>query len=143
MTLQDHIHLDTTLQETGEKAPPAQYTVEDWSPQDEVVLSFDRAWDGTPYWGVVEDGEGNPLNFVNMRYTLRVTLSEYYTLRDILGYKVYLVDNDHVANGEDHTAYVRTMLFAEMVMAGYVNPALERLSVQVLLVDADTVASPQ
>lgn len=142
MTVQDHIHLDTTIEETFH-SPVDTYTVEHWAPQDEITLSFDRAWDGTPFWGVIQDESGNPVKFVNARYTLRVTLEEYYDLRELLGHKVYLVDNDHCANNTDHATYVREMLFVEMAMAGYVNPLLERLSVQVLLVDVDTVESQQ
>jgi hypothetical protein len=143
MAIQDHIHIGAILDDETENAPDHRYIVTDWAPQDELTVSWERAWDGTPFWGIIEDDSGDPVAFENLRYTLKVTLAEYRTLQDLLGRKVYVVDVDHAADEASHTTYLRQMLFAEIQMDSYNNTLLDKLFVQVLFLDADTVAALQ
>ena len=143
MAIQDHIHIGATLDYLTENAPDHRYTVTDWAPQDEITLSWERAWDGTPFWGIIEDESGDPVAFENLRYTLKVTPTEYRTLQALQGKKVYVVDVDHPADDADHTAALRRMLMAELQMDSYNNTLLDRLFVQVLFLDVDTVAALQ
>lgn len=143
MAIQDHIHIGTALDDVGEGAPDHRYIVTHWAPQDEMTVSWERAWDGTPWWGIIEDNSGDPVAFENLRYTLKVTRTEYRTLQALQGRKVYLVDIDHPADEADHTTALREMFFAELQMDSYNNTLLERLFVQVLFLDADTVAALQ
>lgn len=143
MAIQDHIHIGTALDDLAESAPDHRYIVTHWAPQDEITVSWERAWNGTPFWGVIEDDGGDSVAFENLRYTLKVTVTEYRTLQALQGKKVYVVDVDHAADEADHTANVREMFFAELQMDSYNNTLLERLFVQVLFLDADTVAALQ
>jgi hypothetical protein len=142
MAVQDHIHIGATLTGAPEYAPADTYKVT-WpsgrEPIFEGVISFDRSWTGTPFFGSIVDGQGKPVFFKSFRYTLRVTLEQEADLLDLLFQTVYAVDNIHCADGQDHTTYVRTMRLAELKETSTYDPDLNRLDIQISLLDEDTV----
>jgi len=132
---QNHIHLDLPENTGGapENAPLATYTVTDWSPDIHTIASFDRAWDGTSYFGSIVDGSGNPRHFVNMRYTLRVTQDQYDTLESLLLNAVNLVNIRHPDDGDDHTDAIVSYRFMEMKYLKWHDPLLQWHDISILL----------
>lgn len=103
-----------------------------------VIASFDRALTGKAHLSTLSNVSG-PIIFSDYAYTLKLTEAELDAITDLLGLQVYLVDNLHPDDGEDHTAYVRTM--------GMINPGKPKMAntvgiyyyYEIYLVDMDTV----
>ncbi len=140
MSLQNHIHLDTTISENGEKAPSTKWKALSRVPDVQVYASVSRSITGKLQVQVASNDGELPTQFTNYEYTLKVTPTELATLVSMLGKHVYLVDHYHCADNADHSEYIRTMFFAQM---GNIKPPAENVdvyyAVTISLLDADTV----
>lgn len=122
MTLtQNHMHLALTKSATGEKAPIYKWKSVDEQIEPTHIASIDQSLDGTVRVHRVRR-VGVPVRLVNYNYKLKVsdygdgmTMEERVDLLLAMqGEKVWLVNHNHVADGADHTAYVKQMICAQV-----------------------------
>jgi len=147
MTVQNHIHLSTTLQVSGEKAPDQSWKVHDRVLQPLVFVSVRYSKRGNLLPNVLQSG-GSPLLKTNFQYEIRARDDGTYTaeqnaatLMAMIGKTVYLVDNVHCDDGQDHTAFVRTMFFSnEGISDGFKTDhlGLQFYFIRVNLLDASS-----
>lgn len=118
MATQNHIHLSTTLSGAPENAPDITWKVREDGRQiiPNIVETHRRSLRGKLNKHRLRNSSGDILRFTDFKYIIR--LSDYGGLTkeerwDALvamqGEQVYLVDNIHANDGEDHTSDVRTM----------------------------------
>lgn len=146
MSLQSHIHLGLTVNGSPEFAPIYQWKVAfpNYDELPEVVLSIKRTSTGKLRVHTINDAYG-PVQFMNYRMTLKLNSDNTYSARDYLsflefmnGKSVYFVDFDHPADGADHSAYVKTMLF-QISRPKPMTPMLDFYFVDIELTDNHTV----
>lgn len=124
-TVQNHIHIDTTVSGSGEKAPPQKWIVHDRREIPVIFLNIKRTKTGKLRPNIILNA-GNPVEITNFQYELRVRNDGvhdaiYYKalVKSMLGKTVYLVDSEHCDDGVDHTAFVKTMFFSEISNDGF------------------------
>lgn len=118
MPVQNHIHLSTQVQTTGEKAPTYRWKIikHQYTPQ--VVLSLNLSLAGTRmpmYVGAYNTPKQFPLYeivvLIGGSGTTEATReNDLYLLRDMAGKVVKYVDILHCADNNDHTAYIQTLV---------------------------------
>lgn len=118
MPLQNHIHLSTTLQSSGEKAPDLKWAVTDRLEIPVKFMALKRSLTGALRKHLLVDLNG-AVHLTHFKYTVKVQNDYSYTLeqrisqlRAMDGQNVYLCDSFHVADGQDHTALVRAMVLS-------------------------------
>jgi hypothetical protein len=107
--VQDHVHLSTTLTGSPEFAPDMKWTVKD---RDENIIFRAEIVDsltGNIYAHVIQK-DGIPVVRSDYQYTIKIIGDNdhntfYYEslLNSLAGKYVYMVDNYHEDDGEDHT----------------------------------------
>ena len=146
MTVQNHIHLSDTLGGSPENSPDIKWKVmaDGWKPAPRVIASVENSLTGKLLISSITSG-GEPVQLSDYEYTIRVdeywgmTLAERQTaLLGLLGKRVYLVDNQHVDDDEDHTDYVKQMYFESIRDIKPINTLLSTLFITVQLRD-DTI----
>lgn len=142
MPLQNHIHLDTT-QSGGapENAPLKKWSVVRRTLIPIVIMSAERGLTGKLNVDVLQTATGI-VDLCDYEYTLRLREQGIYTasdfadqIRTMLGRTVYLVDNIHPADGEDHSASVKRMKLTEVgeITDDYTN--LQYIDLRIYLTD--------
>lgn len=141
-TVQNHIHLDTVISSAPENAPVLTWRVTKRTPQPVVFLNVDYTKQGYLRPTLLKSG-ATPVRLTNFKYTLKVKGTDADdtddlrdALTDMLGQTVYLVDNRHCDDGEDHDTYVRTMLLTEVGEFKVDHVMLDFYYVDVTLLDA-------
>jgi len=145
--VQDHIHLAESLGGAPENAPIYQWVVSKRSQIPVFDINVQRSLDGTPFAYVVKKG-GTPVQHQDFSYTVRLegdadrgvagsnTVWDYQDrLLDLIGKRLYLVDNRHPANGLDHTAFIRPVMISRVGDIQDEHPLLRYFYVQVYLAD--------
>lgn len=114
--VQNHIHISSTLEGSGEKAPDIKWLIHDRKMMPTVFMTLRRTKRGNLRNNVILD-TGNPVQITNFQYELRIHSDETYTtaqreafLLAMQGKKVYVVDSVHCNDGEDHTSFVKQMV---------------------------------
>lgn len=138
MPVQDHIHIGTTL-EGAENAPSNKYRARARTPFWRIETQIDRGLTGKLFFDGIRDGNGDIIRFDEYDYNLLVSLDEIEVLKSMLGREVYLVDHVHPDDGEDHSAYVRSVVFAAMKYVSNIGPKLRLNIVAISFIDNDTV----
>jgi hypothetical protein len=118
--VRSHIHLSDALGDAPENAPDYTWAVHDRRPIPTVFINPRRGKTGKLFPNRLLEST-LPVKVMNWKYQIRVQgddAMETETLLQLLigwqGKLVYLVDNVHCADGEDHTPHVQNMLFANM-----------------------------
>jgi hypothetical protein len=139
MPLQNHIHISTTLQTTGEKAPDLKWVITDRLEIPLIFMSLRRALTGKLRKHRLTNQNGI-VQFSNLKYTLKVQSDFGYTLQERMaqlkamnGEDVYLCDSFHAADGQDHSLDVRRMVLSRVGEFPPVGPGLQYFLVDVEL----------
>lgn len=139
--VQDHIHLSTTLDGAPENSPSIKWKVRDWAPIPVVIADTRRTLTGILKKHRLTRN-GSVVHLVDYNYIVKVDdywgvdfWTRYKTLIDMHGEQVYLVDNQHIADGEDHTPYVRTMYLNVVSKPEYLSTAIKPLYFTIELQD--------
>jgi hypothetical protein len=144
--MQDHIHLAMTLGIAPEYSPIYTWKIvfPEYIEVPEVVLSTKRTTSGRLRWHVLHDVSG-PIQFMNYQLTLKLYNDSSVVTRQQLGYllamngqQVKYVDLDHIANGSDHTPYVKAMRL-QVAKVHPITPALNYYLIDVDLTDDNRV----
>lgn len=141
MPLQNHIHLSSTLQISGEKAPDLKWAVTDRLEIPVKFMALRRSLSGVLRRHRLTDN-GGVVQLTNFKYTVKVQPDYGYTLeqriaqlRSLDGRDVYLCDSFHIADGQDHTPSIRQMVLTVGEFPP-VGPGLQFFLVDVELTDA-------
>ena len=146
MTLQDHIHIATTLNGTPEFSPIHKWKVPfpEFNEEPEIIYSKKRTSKGKLRWHTVQDANG-PIQFENVSTMLTIKSDDTYTARQYVnflklmnGKSVYYVGFEHADDGADHTNDIKTM----RLRIGRIRPMVVDFSwcmVEVELTDDFTV----
>jgi len=141
MPLQNHIHLSTALQPSGEKAPDLKWVVTDRLEIPVKFMSLKRSLSGVLRMHRLKD-TGGVVQLTDFKYTVKVQADYGYTLeqriaqlRVLDGQSVYLCDSFHVTDGQDHMTAVRSMV-ASVGDFAPIGPGLPFFLVDVELTDA-------
>lgn len=141
MPLQNHIHISTALQSSGEKAPTLKWVVTDRLEIPVKFMALKRSLSGALRKHCLLD-TGGVVQLTHFKYTVKVQADYSYTLeqriaqlRALDGQNVYLCDSFHLADGQDHTASVREMVISVGEFPP-VGPGLPFFLVDVELEDA-------
>jgi len=148
MAIQDHIHLSSTVGGAPEFSPDMKWKVrvDGWMPTPEIISNHRRTLGGKLKKYVLSDVGGDPIQFMNFRYVVKVddydgfTLEQRYdALLAMQGKSVMLVDVRHVDDDQNHSGHVRTMYCSAVVDITPINPQQIPLYFGIELVDDDTV----
>lgn len=142
--IRDHIHLDDVVATLGDLAPPTTWKVMDRSEMPVRFMTIKNGLTGRPRLHVLRDDEGDNVALTNFKYRIKVMATDTETvterkakLQSLMGKQVYLVDNEHCDEGENHSSYVRTMICADVgAFTSEQDTALRFYFVDVELVDA-------
>lgn len=142
MPVQDHIHLFDSLDASPEFAPSVQWKVGNRAFTPTVIATAERTLSGNLRVHVLRVASV-PKRFKNYQYTLRIYDYGGYTaeerisvLEELQGTKVFLVDNLHCNDGEDHTDYVLPMYFERLgPIQNNLTNDLSRYDVEINLMD--------
>ena len=144
MSLQSHVHLDTSLTGSPEYSPTLKWVTTDRLDIPEVVMTLRRTLSGKLRAHTLNDASGVPILFQNYQYTIKVQADTTYTLEQRMGFlkamsgkKVYFCDHFHAIDGADHTTYVREMRL-EVGQFPPSSPGLSFFLVDVKLEDEDS-----
>ena len=114
--MQNHIHLSETVSGAPENAPDTIWTVTNRTEIPNVVMTYERTLTGKLRRHILREG-GNPVQFYDYGYELKIydyggktTEQRLAQIRSMAGKFVYLVDVPHPDDGQNHAAYVKTML---------------------------------
>jgi hypothetical protein len=142
--LNDHIHLSTTIQATGEKAPDLKWKVRMPGHHEipAVFMALRRTTSGALKRHSLTSG-GNIVQLVNFKLTIKVQADYTYTtverkaqLEALQGKQAYFCDNYHAADGADHTADIRTVVVSKVGDFVAEDSLLQHYYVDVELEDA-------
>ena len=101
-SVQAHIHL-------GDDSPPtAEYVAIRRTPDHKVILTLERALDGSLHRHALSSG-GNPIVFTDRIYQLKVSQAQLATITGLLGKAVNAID--HIHDPVDHAGYTEAMVF--------------------------------
>lgn len=146
MAIQDHMHLSTTVSGTGEKAPTLKWYTIDRELEWQTIGAVKRSSTGKVFRHALSSG-GNPIRFENYSYVVILRAEQSQTidqriaaLKALLYQYAYLVDHDHVADGADHTSYVKAVVVEKIGALKKVEPMLARYYVPIILTDNFTVS---
>jgi hypothetical protein len=67
------------------------------------------------------------------------TRKEFELLTELLHWAVYLVDNRHCPNDQDHSIYVKQFWFSEFTFDDNLTPNFEHTDVQIMMRDINTM----
>ncbi len=142
LSIQDHIHIATTLTSGPEYAPFYKWHTTDRSLSTVTMASIKRGLTGHLHTHVLTSG-GVPIIFTPINFVVKVGTngdvdgaeSDAYILRSFLDKSVYFVDNKHVADGVDHTPYVKTMVVSTVGDLKLFNPDLSIYFINITLED--------
>jgi hypothetical protein len=144
--MQDHVHIALTTGGIPEFAPIYSWRVifPDYIPVPEVILSSKRTSKGKLRWHTINDASG-PIQFMNYQMSLKLyndssvtTLQQLGYLTAMNGQQVKYVDLDHVANGVDHTSYIKAMRL-QINRIRPITPTLNYIEVDIDLTDDNRV----
>lgn len=117
---QTHIHLSTAIGSAPENAPTLEWTVRD---REEVLVfraEISESLTGNVYAHVIKH-LGEPVVRSDFNYEIKIIGDNshntfYYVnlLKTLAGKEVYLVDNYHPDDGEDHSAYVTSAFVLQL-----------------------------
>ena len=117
MPTQNHIHLYTSTESGGENAPLVKWKVTDRLEMPRVTMTAEESLTGRTLRYLLQDQAGT-IRYTDYKYTLRVDNYAGYTtderkafIDSWLGNILYLVDNVHPDDGQDHAASVKKVLF--------------------------------
>lgn len=141
MTVQQHLHLATTLSGAPEFAPVYQWRTVYFSPIPSFIANVQPTQDGSRHLSVVH-ADGAPLLYQNYEGVIIVEAESGYTIwerRDqllaMLNRTVYFVPYDHPDDGQDHSAAIKQYFFANIEPASPVNKLFVRFEYQITLLD--------
>jgi len=136
----DHIHLSATIGGAPENAPNQTFTVTERQPRDVAYFSVNRGLTGKLIVGGLSSA-GTPIVFTDFDLRLKVSRSEYESLRAMHKRLVYFVDNLHPEDGADHTTSVKSVFVDDVQIVDTLKKAdLDLFIVRVMLVDNYTVS---
>lgn len=134
-----------TLGNSPEYSPIYKWRATQYGSIPRVIASIETTLTGKTRAHVLKDGSNNPIVWEDARYRIIIeaensqTLAQRYdTLKDMMGQVVKFVPHDHVADGADHTTYVRNMFLQEVGELEPLSPILSRFYSDIFLVDAST-----
>lgn len=144
MATQDHIHLSTSLGSAPENAPDIKWKVQQngRQPIPNIIANHRRTLKSRLKLHRARDGSGNIIRLNDFKYILRV--SDYWDMTKqermdailaMQGATVYLVDNIHADDGEDHTDDLKPMYFSILSDVTPLDPMLQVEYVTVELKD--------
>jgi hypothetical protein len=146
MPVQNHIHLSTTVNVVGDKAPTLTWVTMDRVEVPSVIASIDRALTGELITQHLSK-DGEIVRFYDFTYVIRVQADDTYTLQERIdqlqalhGETAYLCDHFHANTGSDHTADIKQVYVASIGRFPADYKQLFRFEVEVSLVD-DTFSS--
>lgn len=115
--LKSHIHLGLTLGDEPENAPVYKFPTIDREEIPVFLGSIERGLAGNTMINRLKDSSGDDVDLCDFVFRVRVDArygQTYYERKEALkamhGRRVYFVDHEHCADGDDHTAYVRPMI---------------------------------
>lgn len=139
--IQNHIHLDTSIGGAPENAPTQTWSVFERAVIPVKVSGYVRGITGQLRNNVLMSS-GEIVQLRDYGYVVKVQAEGVYTAQEMLetllsmdGKTVYLVDNYHPDDGEDHTSDVRTMRMTTTGVPEAINAAQQYYTVQVELTD--------
>lgn len=147
--VQNHIHLGAVPNDgstpTGwdsDGAPPYKFGhVQKRRPTYSSPSEFTRSWTGVPHDHVLRTSDlADPITFKDISYEIRVPMQDLDLLVALFKRRVYLIDNRHCEDGQDHTPYIRQMFFDGLSYEENLDPMLTYNIVSVTLMDMSTVA---
>lgn len=131
--VQNHIHLDGDKDGAPENGPTNKYSAGERRRTPQIFMNIKRMADGTLLSQRLDSG-GSPVVGRSYEYTLHVDKDEIDALEADMGLKVYLVDHDHTADGDDHDSYIEDVYFHSMAPAKHLSPLLNKNTVRIRLV---------
>jgi hypothetical protein len=141
--VQGHLHLDTSVNLGGEKAPPTKWVAIQRAEVPVVFINVRRTKKAHLKNHVLTSDGSTPVLLQNMRYRLKIRAEGADTTQDrrlkllsMYGKTVYLVDHMHCVDGQDHTPYVRTMVLSKVGEFPVDHPTLDFYYVDIELEDA-------
>lgn len=143
--LQNHVHISTVLEETGEEAPTYAWVTIQADEIPNVIVSIKRSLTGKLYRHVLSSG-GVPVQFKDYHLVVKLYAYGGLTVRQQLalfegwnGKAVYFVPHYHPADNEDHGDYVREMVLQLAAPPQWIDTGQSTALLEVQLTDADTV----
>lgn len=142
MALQDHIHLSDTLDVGGEKAPNIKWSVvyPYRIPLPVVYMNVRVTQTGKVRLNTIKNGS-DPILRMDYKYRLMVKDRDGHTSHELLdilygfkGKRVYVCDNYHVDDGDDHTDDINTYILKDVSYVETSNPLLTWSTVEVELI---------
>lgn len=142
MPLQDHIHLDT-IQSSGapENAPAKKWHVLRRTAIPNIIMSAERSLVGKLYLDVLQN-ENGVVDLMDYEYILRLRSEGIYSaadfadqIRRMYGRTVYLVDNLHPDDGENHAASIKRMRLTEVGEISDEYAMLQYIDLKIYLTD--------
>lgn len=113
--VQNHIHLSSTVDVSGEKAPNIKWPIHDRKQIPIVFANLRRSKRGNARQNILNT-VGVPIQIFNWQYQIRVAASGSDSVDTRLAYLlamqgklVYLVDSIHCVDTEDHTSFIQSM----------------------------------
>lgn len=139
--VQDHLHLSPELETSGEFAPSYKWTASDREEAVVFTARVRRSLTGRPFAHVVRRG-GVVVVHYDFSYVVKIegdgalTTRQYADrLKSMAGRHLYLVDHVHPDDGEDHSAYVKPVLLAEIGRFKADHTMLSYFYVPIYLID--------
>lgn len=137
-----HIHLDSELGAGPEFAPVNTWKVEYPSRMEvsHTYMNIRFTATGKLRLNTVKSG-GEPVRRVDLRYNIKVDAQGLLSVEErkellysLMGKRVYLVDNIHPDDGEDHTTYIQTYVLISPIQIKEIDPGLSKYYAAVELV---------
>jgi len=148
--VQNHIHLDPVLSDTGpEYAPATTWVIMNYIPQQEIMAAVRYGAGGRLFAHVVSDDSG-PIKRENYQLRIRIAgdtevamRAAYELIKSYNGKQLYYVDSYHPDNGSSHRDYVKRV-WMKIEKSDPVSVGLVRFYVDVTLLDdsIETTAIP-
>jgi len=141
MTVIGHIHLDlSTVGHDADQAPLHRWGVVAREPAISIQATVHRSAMGATYVARIRDSNTDVVQHKDWSYQVRVTQSELEYLITMLGEQCELVDNVHVADGSDHTAYIQDVVLTEISSIEPLGALMFKYNVVIQLVDEEQPA---
>lgn len=138
--IQNHIHLQpiSEMPQGGwatDGAPDATYKVARYDPSPTVYVRVDTAVTGDRIVQRLTDNSGNVIRHNDTLITLKCTLAEYNTIVGYLGQDCHFVPPEHPDAGEDHSAYLVSVVLESIRRAQGMMPMLSHWYVTLRLLE--------
>jgi len=131
VALQRHIHLSDSLGGTPEYAPTYKWAATNRVLVPNFTVEIDQSLTGDRYDFAIE-ASGVPVVHKDWYYELFLRADDTYSTEDYMdrllglaGKRLYLVDHQHIADGSDHTAYVKIVRMTKIGEIHVSDPGLQ------------------